>query len=317
MTQDPESYKKSSQLTVLAQPGILLVIAAPLVTKELLLPKNSTPGLSAVPCSNALPSNRDKQKFKKYYYDEQQNSPTLDSPTRRLYWPDKLLPQYQVLKDPSRFCSVGTEPVQSLSWPPPAPLSKQRIFEAPGRHGHHTWQEEVWAAKGCSPGTRSHNRSPPDWSKNSKQVHPMGYLPRDLSHVLIFSLHGVNVQICESETASLYSCPILSRVPLSLLFSLNLLAGVLHANQTALGVYLASHCLSVHSDFSYPMQHLWLIAGWLTCQIHKVWGLGKISIQHTCGVRNHCLWKAVLLDFIPLLPLDLKRKQAGILDSNL
>lgn len=35
MIQDPESFAKSSQLTVLAQPGMLLVIAAPLVTGSL------------------------------------------------------------------------------------------------------------------------------------------------------------------------------------------------------------------------------------------------------------------------------------------
>lgn len=102
----------------------------------------------------------------------------LVSPTRRLYWPDNLLPQYRVLKDSAEFWSVDTEPVapaQSLTWPPPAPLSKQRIWEAPGMHGHHTWQERAWVATGCSPGCRSHSRSPSGKSKNSSQVHPMGF----------------------------------------------------------------------------------------------------------------------------------------------
>lgn len=66
-----------------------------------------------------------------------------------------------------------------------------------------------------------------------------------------------------------------SNVTLSLLFPLNILAGLLHANKTALGTCPAHHCFGLHSDFRYPMQHLWLFAGWLTCQAPKIWGWGR------------------------------------------
>lgn len=132
MTQYPDSFAvlKSIWRAVLAQPVMLLATAVPLITISCCCLKPLL--LVFLLCHVALPYHPTgpNRKLKKNNPDEQQKSPTLASPSKTVFWPSNLLPQYQVPQDTSRFCTAGTElvaPIQILARPPPAPLPKQRI----------------------------------------------------------------------------------------------------------------------------------------------------------------------------------------------